>query len=122
MPIDPISAFGFLAGTLGAMCLSHILTHTQTRRQQEIVQRGKAIMGKIVHVWRPPLSGSFTRLYIEFEPPNAPGPVRACHIDRRLAGELNASLPSVGTAVNIRYLPERPQEAVIAKLVSRFMR
>lgn len=121
MPIDPISAFSFLAGTLGALCVSHVFTQSQARRQQEIAKRGRAAMGKIIGIWRPPLAGSFPRLYIEFEPPNWNGPVRACHIDRRDASELNASLPSIGTAVNIKYLPERPQEAVIAKLVSRFM-
>lgn len=122
MPIDPVSAVCFLAGTAGAWFASQSLTSSLTRRQQEIAQRGHAIMGHIVGIWRPPLAGSFTRLYIEFEPPNHGGRVRACHIDRRAAHELNASLPSVGTAVNIKYLPERPQEAVIAKLVSRFMR
>ncbi|HKQ81048.1 MAG TPA: hypothetical protein VJS42_02525 [Steroidobacteraceae bacterium] len=122
MPIDPVSAVCFLAGTFGAWFVSQSLTSSLARRQQEIAQRGLTIMGRIVGIWRPPLAGSFTRLYIEFEPPNWHGPVRACHIDRREAGELNASLPSVGTTVNIKYLPERPQDAVIAKLVSRFMR
>jgi hypothetical protein len=122
MLIDPASAICFLAGTVGAMVASNTLTASQARRQQEIAQRGKAIVGKIVGIWRPPLAGSFTRLYIEFEPPHLDRPVRTCHIDRRLPGELSASLPSVGTSVNIKYLPERPREAVIAKLVSRFMR
>lgn len=122
MPLDPASAICFLAGTLGAVVVSNTLVASHTRRQQEIAQRGKAIVGKIVGIWRPPLMGSFTRLYIEFEPPHLDRPVRTCHIDRREAGELNASLPSIGTSVNIKYLPERPREAVIAKLVSRFMR
>lgn len=122
MPIDPASFVCFVAGLLGAISISSSATAAQARRQQEIAQRGKAITGKIVGVWRPPLAGSFTRLYIEFEPPNVERPVRACHIDRRDASEQSASLPSVGTTVHIKYLPERPQDAVIAKLVSRFMR
>lgn len=122
MPIDPASLVCFFGGTVVAAYLSNAFTSSQARRQQEIAQRGRAIVGKIVGVWRPPLAGSFTRLYIEFEPPHLDRPVRTCHIDRRMPGELSASLPPVGTAVNIKYLPERPHDAVIAKLVSRFMR
>jgi hypothetical protein len=121
MPIDPVSAVCFLAGTFGAWFASQSFTSSQTRRQQEITRRGRSIMGRVVRVWRPPVPGSFTRLYVEFELPNDGRLVRACHIDRRPAHELNASLPSVGTAVNIKYLPEQPEEAVIAKLVSRFL-
>jgi len=36
-------------------------------------------------------------------------------------GESMASLPAVGTTVRVKYLPERPSCAVIAKLVSRFV-
>lgn len=122
MLIDPASLVCFFGGTVLAAYLSNTLTSSQTRRQQEIAQRGHTIVGKIVGIWRPPLAGSFTRLYIEFEPPHLNRRVRTCHIDCRLPGELSASLPSVGTSVNIKYLPERPHDAVIAKLVSRFMR
>ena len=78
----------------------------------------KSRLEKWPGIWRPPLAGSFTRLYIEFEPAGRRELVRACHIDRRSAAEMNASLPAIGSYVNIRYLPDRPQEAVIAKLVS----
>jgi hypothetical protein len=46
--------------------------------------------------------------------------VQTCHVDRR-TGESTASLPAVGTVVRVKYLPERPSRAVIAKLVSRFI-
>ena len=46
--------------------------------------------------------------------------MQTCHVDRRL-GDSVASLPAVGTWVRVKYLPERPSRAVIAKLVSRFV-
>jgi hypothetical protein len=36
-------------------------------------------------------------------------------------GEWQASLPAVGSTVRVKYLPEQPSRAVIARLVSRFM-
>ncbi len=120
--VDPVSLFSFAVGVVFALIFAQQFTQQQMRRQEEIAKRGQATMGKIVGVWRPPLAGSFTRLYIEFEPLGARQPVRACHIDRRCADEPNSSLPAVGTYVNIKYLPDRPTEAVIAKLVSRFHR
>ena len=45
---------------------------------------------------------------------------RCVHTDRRvLSGEFT-SLPAVGSQVSVRYLPEDPRRAVIARLVSRF--
>lgn len=121
MLIDPASLVCFFGGTIIALYASSSLTSSQTRRQQDIAKRGRAVTGRIVRIWRPPLAGSFTRLYVEFELPGMTQPVRACHIDRRDPSELNASLPSIGTTVTVKYLPDRPKEAVIAKLVSRFM-
>ena len=69
---------------------------------------------------RPPLFGAFTRVYFEFHPVDARASVLTCHVDRRM-GESMASLPAVGTTVRVKYLPERPSCAVIAKLVSRFV-
>lgn len=120
--IDPVALFSFGVGVVFALIFAHVFAEQQMRRQDEIAKRGQTTMGKIVGVWRPPLAGSFTRLYIEFEPLGASQLVRACHIDRRSADDLSASLPAVGTYVNVRYLPDRPTEAVIAKLVSRFQR
>jgi hypothetical protein len=91
------------------------------RLQQEILQRGHAAYATILRVWRPPLAGSFHRIYFEFAAPGLAAPVQTCHIDRRSLGELTASLPPVGANVAIRYLPENPSQAVITKLVSRFM-
>lgn len=119
MPAEFMSAIAFLTGALVAMIASCQSVSKGVALQREILQRGKAAEGRILRIWRPPLFGSFTRVYFEFRPEAHHAPVRACHVDRRY-GELKASLPPVGTAVSVRYIPENPTKAVIAKLVSRF--
>jgi hypothetical protein len=120
MAAEFMPAFAFLAGALVAMIASCQAVSKGMRLQQEILKRGAAAQGRVLRVWRPPLFGAFTRVYFEFEPAGDPGAVQTCHVDRRRAGELAASLPAVGAVVNVRYLPESPGQAVIAKLVSRF--
>jgi hypothetical protein len=120
MPAEFISLFAFLTGALVAAIASCQAVSKAARQQQEILKRGAAAQGRVLRVWRPPLFGAFARVYFEFEPQGTPGAVRTCHVDRRRVGELSASLPAVGAMVGIRYLPETPARAVIAKLVSRF--
>lgn len=114
------SAIAFLAGALVAMIASVRSVSAGTQLQQEILKRGVQAEGRILRIWRPPLMGAFTRLYFEFRPHDAPETVQTCHIDRRV-GEWTASLPAVGSTVRVKYLPEQPSRAVIAKLVSRFV-
>lgn len=120
MPAEFMSAIAFLAGALIAMIASCQSVTKGMQLQQEILKRGAAAQGRILRVWRPPVFGAFTRVYFEFEPIERGAPVQTCHIDRRSLGETRASLPAVGSNVNVRYLPEQPTRAVIAKLVSRF--
>ena len=120
MPAEYVSAFAFLAGALVAMIASTRSVALGSQLQQEILKRGAIAQGRILRIWRPPVLGAFTRVYFEFHPVNAPESVQTCHVDRRL-GESRASLPAVGTWVRVKYLPERPSSAVIAKLVSRFI-
>lgn len=90
--------------------------------QQRILKRGEQVLGRVTKVWRPPLMGSFPRVYFEFEPSGSKQVVQCCHIDRRPLAGYVASLPAIGTTVAVRYLPENPAHAVIAKLVSRWVR
>lgn len=120
MPAEFMSAIAFLAGALVTMIASCQAVSKGSQLQQEILKRGAAAQGRILRVWRPPLFGAFTRVYFEFQPVESGGSVRTCHIDRRACGEPTASLPPVGSNVGVRYLPESPTQAVIAKLVSRF--
>jgi len=120
MPAEYFPAISFLFGALVAMVASSRSVTLGSQLQQEILKRGAIAQGRILRIWRPPLFGAFTRVYFEFHPVDAPESVQTCHVDRRM-GESTASLPAVGTWVRVKYLPERPSRAVIAKLVSRFI-
>jgi hypothetical protein len=120
MPEVYVSAIAFLAGALVAMVASCRSVSLGSQLQQEILKRGAIAQGRILRIWRPPVFGAFTRVYFEFHPHEAPASVQTCHVDRRM-GESLASLPAIGTWVRVKYLPERPSRAVIAKLVSRFV-
>jgi hypothetical protein len=122
MPAEFVSAIAFLSGALVAMIASCTSVSRAVQLQQEILKRGVLAQGRVVRLWRPPLFGAFTRIYFEFEPTGTQGAVQTCHVDRRSSGDLAASLPAVGSSVGVRYLPENPTRAVIAKLVSRFVR
>jgi len=120
MPAEFIPIFAFISGAMVAAVLSSLTVSRAAREQQHILKRGQEAHGRVLHIWRPKLYGAFTRIYFEFEAHGLNGAVRGCHVDRRTAGELSASLPAVGTTVAVRYLPESPRRAVIARLVSRF--
>lgn len=120
MPAEFIPLFAFFSGAMAAAVLSSLTTSRAARLQQEILKRGRAAHGRVLHIWKPRLRGAFTRIYFEFEAPDMGGAVRGCHVDCRAADEISASLPAVGTMVAVRYLPESPRRAVIARLVSRF--
>jgi hypothetical protein len=114
-----MSAIAFLTGALVAMVASCQTASSGARLQREILQRGMPAQGRVLRVWRPPILGAFTRIYFEFRPAGSDRTVQCCHVDRRSYGELAASLPAAGATVSVRYLPDRPRRAVIAKLVSR---
>lgn len=120
MPIEIMSAIAFLTGALVAMVATCKSASKGAELQREILKRGKIAEGRVLRVWRPPIVGSFTRVYFEFQPAEAQAAIQSCHIDRRSFGEPSASLPPIGAAVSVRYMPENPTNAVIAKLVSRF--
>jgi hypothetical protein len=117
MLVDHMIAF--VGGGIIAMMLSMKSMGRAVRLQQDILAKGVLTRGTVTSLWQPPLTGAFTRIYFEFWPSGGENPVRACHVDRRGGGEWIASLPQIGTAVAIRYLPEDPARAVIVKLVAR---
>jgi hypothetical protein len=120
MSPDLIPIIAFLSGAMAAAVISCVTASRASKEQMEILKRGQAAHGRVIHIWRPKLYGAFTRIYFEFEPAGLDGPVRGCHVDRRVAGEPKASLPAIGATVAVRYLPDSPRQAVIARLVSRF--
>jgi hypothetical protein len=120
MPAEIMSAIAFLTGALVAMVATCKAASKGAELQREIFKRGLIAQGRVLRIWRPPVVGSFTRVYFEFQPGDTHAVVQSCHIDRRSGAEPMASLPAVGAAVSVRYIPENPTQAVIAKLVSRF--
>jgi hypothetical protein len=120
MPQEFLSVGCFLAAMLAAMVASCVVSGVGIRRAKEILSQGRGAEGRILRVWRPPLAGSFARIYFEFEPAGFGRTIQCCHIDRRPYDAQLASLPPVGASVRVTYLPDNPRRAVIAKLVSRF--
>ncbi len=103
--------------TLG-LGLSQAADQRRAQRQMDIVARGQCCRGRVLAVQRPFLFESTTRLYFEFAPPGSERPVQCCHTERRAARDVVTPLPSAGTFVTVRYLPEYPQAAVIGSLVT----
>lgn len=120
MSAELMPIIAFLSGAMVAAIFSSLTVSRAARLQQEILKRGQMAHGRVLHIWRPKLYGSFPRIYFEFAPTGVDGTVRGCHVDRRSVAEPTASLPAVGTTVTVRYLPDQPRQAVIARLVSRF--
>jgi hypothetical protein len=120
MFIDPPSVIVFSGGLLLAMVLSNKLAVRGVLSAQQIVREGQPAEGRVVRVWQPPIAGSFPRIYFEFQPTGTERLIRACHTDRRSFAGIMTSLPAVGSQVSIRYLPQAPSRAVIARLVTRF--
>jgi hypothetical protein len=122
MPIEFMSVAAFIGGAIFSMFATARVDAKGLHSQQEILKRGQQVQGRITKVWRPPLMGSFARIYFEFQPTDSESTIQCVHIDRRPLAGFVSSLPAVGTTVSICYLPENPAHAVIAKLVSRWVR
>jgi hypothetical protein len=99
------------------IAVRHALAVRHASRQLEIAQRGASCEGKVVAIQRPFMLDSCTRLYFDFVPHGREETVRVCHVDRRPTEEQRPALPAAGATVTVRYLPDRPQQAVIGKLV-----
>jgi hypothetical protein len=116
-----ISATLLLLATLlcltSGLAFSHLTEQRRTRQHLDILSRGQCCRGRLVAVQRPFLFESTTRLYFEFAPPGSERPVQCCHTEKRASRDVANLLPSAGTFVTVRYLPECPEAAVIGSLV-----
>lgn len=122
MPMEIMSVAAFVGGAVWSLFQSQRFDAKGVELQRDILKRGTQAEGRVVKVWRPPLIGSFPRIYFEFLPEGSEQPVRGCHVHRGAHEGFVASLPAVGTPVSVRYLKENPAQAVIARLVSRWAR
>ena len=120
--MELMSVAAFVGGAVWSLFQSQRFDAKGVELQRDIVKRGVYAEGRVVKVWRPPLMGSFPRIYFEFVPEGAEQSVRGCHVHRGAHEGMVASLPAVGTSVTVRYLKENPAHAVIAELVSRWAR
>lgn len=100
------------------LALKHVAAIVRGQQQLEIMRRGATCEGRVVAIQRPFMTDACTRLYFDFVPAGGDRPLRACHVDRRPPDQMRASLPPAGTLVTVSYLPNRPQRAVIARLVT----
>jgi hypothetical protein len=87
------------------------------QRQLQTLQHGISCRATVVGVQGPFLFDPYTRVYFEFVPAGSAQPVRGCHIERRASTEVAMVLPATGGQVQVAYLPENPQTAVIGKLL-----
>jgi hypothetical protein len=120
MPFETAMAMTFLIGLTFWKAIMHVAEQRQGRMQREVAMRGALCQGRVIAIQRPFLFEASTRLYFEFVPLGAETPLHCCHVYRNHGDDL-AALPSAGTAVTVRYLPDRPEHAVIGRLVARMV-
>ena len=112
-------AIGLLFAITVWLAIKHVIAARREERQRRIAHAGEPCFGRVVAIQRPFMLDDCTRLYFDFTPSGAQQPVRACHVARASKEDDSPNpLPAQGSIVAIRYLPERPQRAVIGKLVA----
>ena len=111
-------AVGLLFAITLWLALKHALASRRDEKQRRIASAGETCFGRVVAIQRPFMLDDCTRLYFDFTPSGSQDSIRACHIARPTQDESPSALPAQGALVAIRYLPERPQRAVIGKLVT----
>ena len=114
---------GSLAIPIIALCAvaawtacSAISNSRHTRQRLQALRHGVSCAGTVVGVQRPFLLDPCVRVYFEFVPEGQCQPLRCCHVSRCDVADLAPALPPTGSQVQVSYLPEQPESAV---LVSR---
>ncbi len=119
MSNEVLLAIGSLFVITVWLAIKHVIVARLEESQRRIAHAGESCFGRVVAIQRPFMLDDCTRLYFDFTPSGAQEPIRACHVARAAAeSESPRPLPAQGAIVAIRYLPERPQRAVIGKLVT----
>mgnify|MGYP001064795273 CR=1 FL=1 len=118
MPEEVSLTLGLLTALTVWLALKHALAAHRAAKQRLIARVGVTCLGKIVGIQHPFMLDDCTRLYFDFIPSGMNEPVRACHIAPRDAIGSHRPLPTTGSTVTVRYLPERPRQAIIGTLVA----
>ncbi len=109
--------FAVVGCVVAWLAIRHAVAAVREKRHLEIVHRGHSCQGTVVGIQHPFMLDSCTRLYFDFVPQGTSRPLRACHIAQRPPEQVLRALPAAGSTVTIAYLPDRPHQAVIARLI-----
>ena len=115
MTSEALLVIGILMAVAMWLAMNNAFAAYQANRQRTIALRGMSCEGRVVAIQRPFMLDDCTRLYVDFQPPGMAEPLRVCHVDR---GSADSGFLATGSIVTVRYLPNRPRQAVIGKLVS----
>ena len=89
----------------------------QLNLNAELFERGAATRGKVVAINHPIGLPHETHVYFTYEVHGVGAVLQSCSIDLRALRQHHAiAIPNVGAEVQVRYLPEAPNHAVIAQL------
>jgi hypothetical protein len=118
MPAEIVAAVTLL---MCAMIASIVMQRTRTRQtliQTALLKRGEVTTGKVVAINRPIGLPYETHVYFTYEVPGVGQILQSCRVDMRaLRVHHDVAIPTIGTEVFVRYLPEAPRHAVIAQLI-----
>ena len=114
---NELFVFVVLAGVVAWLAVRHALAVARERRQVEISHNGKSVQGRVVGIQQPFMLDACVRLYFDFVPAGRDKPLRACHVARCTPEQIKRALPVAGSTVTVCYLPERPEQAVIPRLI-----
>lgn len=110
--------FAAIACIVTWLAIRYALAIVRERRQVEISHVGESCQGRVVAIQHPFMLDACVRLYFDFVPAGMDKPLRACHVARCSPDQIQRALPVAGSTVTVRYLRERPRQAVIPRLLA----
>lgn len=117
MPAEVMSA------TVALVCVMILAITAQWRRgrqaalARQLQHAGSLTTGKVIAINRPFGAPRETHVYFSYEVPGVGTLLQSCCVDLRALREQHAVfLPSVGSEVTVRYLPQAPDHAILPQL------
>lgn len=106
------------------MCVMIIAISAQWRRARQstldlqLLQSGALATGKVLAINRPFGLPHEAHIYFSYTLPSGESLMQCCCVDLRALREQPAvEIPSVGTSVAVRYLPQAPEHALLPSLL-----